>query len=71
MIDAPENMEYRLGPFSQALAVVLWPAFISAVVATAAFFSQVDPHVLHWPPARNGPSAASWATPWVSSCSGG
>lgn len=58
MIDAPENMEYRLGPLSQALAVVLWPAFISAVVATAAFFSQVDPHVLHlatspeWPISR-------------------
>jgi hypothetical protein len=58
MIDAPENMEYRLGSFSQALAVVLWPAFISAVVATAAFFSQVDPHVLHlatcpeWPISR-------------------
>jgi hypothetical protein len=47
MIDAPENMEYRLGALSRAIAVVLWPSFVSAVVATAAFFSQVDPHVLH------------------------
>ena len=58
MIDAPENMEYRLGPLTQALAVVLWPAFISAVVATMVFFSQVDPQVLHlatcpeWPISR-------------------
>lgn len=47
MIDAPENMEYRLGSLSRMIAVVLWPSFVSAVVATAAFFSQVDPHVLH------------------------
>jgi hypothetical protein len=58
VIDAPENMEYRLGPLTQALAVVLWPAFISAVVATTVFFSQVDPQVLHlatcpeWPISR-------------------
>jgi hypothetical protein len=58
MIDAPENMEYRLGPVSRAIAVVLWPSFVSAIVATAAFFSQVDPHVLHlatcpeWPISR-------------------
>ena len=58
MIDAPENMEYRLGPIAQAMAVVLWPSFVSAVLATAAFFSQIDPHVLHlatfpeWPISR-------------------
>lgn len=58
MIDAPENMEYRLGPWSQAIATVLWPSFISSVIATAVFFSQVDPHVLHlatcpeWPISR-------------------
>lgn len=58
MIDAPENMEYPLGPWARAAAVVLWPSFVSAVLATAAFFSQVDPHVLHlatfpeWPIGR-------------------
>ena len=58
MIDAPENMEYPLGPWARAAAVVLWPSFVSAVLATAAFFSQVDPHVLHlatfpeWPISR-------------------
>ena len=58
MIDAPENLEYRLGPIAQAMAVVLWPSFVSAVLATAAFFSQIDPHVLHlatfpeWPISR-------------------
>lgn len=42
----PESNSIEMGPIARALAAVLWPAFMSSVIATAVFFANVDPETL-------------------------
>ncbi len=42
----PETGSVQLGQVAQVVAAILWPAFISSVLATAVFFVNIDPETL-------------------------
>jgi hypothetical protein len=42
----PETGSLQLGPLAQIVAAILWPAFISSVVASVVFFVNIDPETL-------------------------
>ena len=57
-------------PLAQRIGAIAWPSFFAAGVATMVFFAFVDPLALRDLTFPSLPRPASWATAWVSSCSG-